>query len=102
MGFLQPRLGCTFLYGKCLEVFVYLYIDHHSIIFRVLRATSHVDGRKLFVTIQGGVFSGGRGFLKSSKISVGHESATNIVAEAVSIIALVQHGERDSSTKWPF
>ena len=100
MEFLQPG-SCTFLYEKCLEIFVNLNIDHHCIIFRVLWATNHVDGRKLFVAIQGSVSSAGRGFLKRFKISVGHESATDIVAEAVSIIALIQHGEGDSSTKWP-
>ena len=78
-----------------------LNIDHHCIIFRVLWATNRVDGRKLFVAIKGSVLSAGRGFLKSFKISVDHESATDIVAEAVSIIALIQHGEGDSSTKWP-
>ena len=78
-----------------------IYIDHHCIIFRVLWATNRVDGRKLFVAIQGSVLSAGSRFLKSFKISVGHESATDIVAEAVSIIALIQHGEGDSSTKWP-
>ena len=103
MALLQPS-SCTFLYEKCLEIFVNLdiYIDHHCIIFRVLWATNRVDGRKLFVAIQGSVLSAGSRFLKSFKISVGHESATDIVAEAVSIIALIQHGEGDSSTKWPF
>ena len=100
MEFLQP-ISCTFLYEKCLEIFVNLDIDHQCIIFKVLWATNHVDGCKLFVAIQSGVLSAGRGFLKSFKISAGHESATDIVAEAVSIIALIQHGEGDSSTKWP-
>ena len=101
MKLLKPR-SCTLLYEKCLGIFVNLDIDHHCIIFGVLWATNCVDGRKLFVAIQGGVLSAGRGFLKSLKISVSHESATDIVADAVSIIALIQHGEGDSSTKWPF
>ena len=101
MEFFQPR-SCTFLHEKCSEIFVNLDIDHYFIIFGVLWATNRVDGCKIFVAIQGSVLSAGRGFLKSFKISVGHESATDIVAEAVSIIALIQHGEGDSSTKWPF
>ena len=100
MALLQPS-SCTFLYEKCLEIFVNLDIDHHCIIFGVLWPTNRVDGRKLLVAIQSDVLAAGRGFLKSFKISVGHESATDIVAEAVSIIALIQHGEGDSSTKWP-
>ena len=99
--FLQP-ISCTFLYEKCLEIFVNLDIDHHCIILGVLWATNRVDRCKLFVAIQGCVLAAGRGSLKSFKISVGHESATDIVAEPVSIIALIQHGEGDSSTKWPF
>ena len=101
MEFLQPS-SCTFLYEKCLEIFVNLDIDHHCIIFGVLWATNRVDRRKLFVAIQGSVLSAGSRFLESFKISAGHESATDIVAEAVSIITLIQHGEGDSSTKWPF
>ena len=90
MEFLEPS-SCKFLYEKCLEIFVNLDIDHHCIIFGVLWATNRVNGRKLFVAIQGSVLSAGRGFLKSLKISVGYESATDIVAEAVSIITLIQH-----------
>ena len=101
MEFLQPG-SCTFLYEKCLEIFVNLNIDHHGIIFRVLWATNRVDGCKLFVAIQGSVLATGRGFLKSSKISVGHESATDIVAGPVSIIALIQQGERYLPAEWPF
>ena len=41
-------------------------------------------------------------FLKSSQISIGHESATDIVAEAMNISALILDGERDSSTEGPF
>ena len=73
-----------------LDVFIDLNLDHHCIIFRVLWGTNHVDGRKLFVAIQGGVLSGIRGLLKSSQISVSRESATDIVTEPVSIIALIQ------------
>lgn len=101
MEFLRP-ISCTFLYEKCLEMFVNLDIDHHCIIFKVLWETNRVDGCKLFVAIQGSVLATGRGLLKSCKISVGHESATDIVAGPVSIIALIQHGEGDSSTKWPY
>ena len=79
-----------------------LDIDHHCIIFGVLWATNRVDGRKLFVAIQGGVSPGSSGFLKSSQISVSRESATDIFTEPVSIIALIQQGERYLPTEWPF
>ena len=88
--------------GKYLEVFIDLNLDHHCIIFKVLWGTNHVDGRKLFVAIQGGVSPGSRGFLKSSQISVSCESATDIGTEPVSIIALIQQGERYLPVEWPF
>ena len=55
MKFLQPRI-CASLKGKCLDVVVDLYLDHHCVIFSVLWGTNHSDGRKLFVAIQGGIF----------------------------------------------
>ena len=88
--------------GKYLDVFIDLNLDHHRITFRVLWGANHVDGRKLFVAIQGGVSPGSRGFLKSSQISVSRESATDIVTEPVSIIALIQQGERYLPAEWPF
>ena len=87
--------------GKYLDVFIDLNLDHHCIIFRVLWGTNHVDGRKLFVAIHG-VSPGSRGFLKSSQISVSRESATDIITEPVSIIALIQKGERYLPAEWPF
>ena len=87
--------------GKYLDVFIDLNLDHHRITFRVLWGADHVDGRKLFVPIQGGVSPGSRGFLKSSQISVSRESATDIVTEPVRIIALIQQGERYFPAEWP-
>ena len=100
MEFLQPRI-CASLKGKCLDVVMDLYLDHHCVIFRVLWGTNHSDGRKLFVAMQGGISPGGSRFLKSSQISVGHESATDIVAEAINITCLILDGERDLSRKGP-
>ena len=100
MEFLQPRI-CASLKGKCLDVVMDLYLDHHCVIFSVLWGTNHSDGRKLFVAIQGGISPGGSRFLKSSQISVGHKSATDIVAEAINITCLILDGERDSSRKGP-
>ena len=100
MEFLQPRT-CAFLQGRCLDVFKDLYLDHHCVIFRVLWGTNHSDGRKLFETIQGGVSPSGRRFPKSSQISVGHESATNIVAETINITCLILDGERDLLAEGP-
>ena len=88
--------------GKSSDVFIDLNLDHHRITFRVLWGADHVDGRKLFVAIQGGVSPGSPGFLKSSQISVSRESATDIVTEPVSIIALIQQGERYLPAEWPF
>ena len=77
-----------------------LNLDHQYVIFRVLWGTNRGDGRKLCVAIQGGVSAlGSSRFLKSSQISIGHESATDIVAEAMNISALILDGERDSSTE---
>ena len=100
MEFLQPRI-CASLKGNCLDVVNDLYLDHHCVIFRVLWGTNHSDGRKLFVAIQGGISPSGSRFLKSSQISVGHESATDIVAEAINITYLILDGERDLSRKGP-
>ena len=100
MEFLQPRI-CASLKGKCLDVVMDLYLDHHCVIFSVLWGTNHSDGRKLFVAIQGGISPSGSRFLKSSQISVGHESATDIVAEAINITYLILDGERDLSRKGP-
>ena len=90
-----------FLTRRCLNVFMDLYLDHHCVIFRVLWGMNHSDGRKLFVAIQGGVSPSGSRFLKSSQISVGHESATDIVAEAINITCLILDGERDLSAEGP-
>ena len=86
---------------KCLGHIMDLNMNHHSIIFRILWGTNHVDRRKLCVTIQCFVSPGSRGFLKSCLISVGHERATDILAEAMNISALILDGERDSSTEGP-
>ena len=88
--FTAKKLCFLLTKGKYLDVFIDLNLDHHCIIFRVLWGTDHVDGRKLFVAIQGGVSPGSSGFLKSSQISVSRESATDIVTEPVSITALIQ------------
>ena len=80
-----------------------LNLDHQYVIFRVLWGTNRGDGRKLCVAKQGGVSAvASSRFLKSSQISIGHESATDIVAEAMNISALILDGERDSSTEGPF
>ena len=94
-------LEVVFLERKCLGNVMDLNLNHHSIIFRVLWGTNHDDRRKLCVTIQGFVSPSSRGFLKSSLIFVGHERATDILAEAMSISALILDGERDSSTERP-
>ena len=80
-----------------------LNLDHQYVIFRVLWVTNRGNWCKLCVAIQGGVSAvGGSRFLKSSQISIGHESAIDIVAEAMNISALILDGERDSSTEGPF
>ena len=78
-----------------------LNLNHHGIIFRIRWVTNHVDRRKRCVTIQGFVSPGSRGFLKSSLISIGHERASDISAEAMNISVLILYGERDSSTEGP-
>ena len=100
MEFLQPRI-CASLKGKCLDVVMDLYLDHHCVIFSVLSGTNHRDGRKLFVAIQNGVSPSGSRFPKSSQISVGYESATNIVAETINITCLILDGERDLFAEGP-
>ena len=100
MEFLHS-LEVVFLERKCLGNVMDLNLNHHGIIFRILWGTNHVDRRKLCVTIQGFVSLGSRGFLKSSLISVGHERASDILAEAMNISALILDGERDSPTEGP-
>ena len=100
MEFLHS-LEVVFLERKCLGNVMDLNLNHHSIIFRILWGTNYGDRRKLCVTIQGFVLPGSRGFLKSSLMSVGHERATDILAEAMNISALILDGERDSSTERP-
>ena len=100
MEFLHS-LEVVFLERKYLGNVMNLNLNHHGIIFRIPWGTNHVDRRKLCVTIQGFVSPGSRGFLKSSPMSVGHERATDILAEALNISALILDGERDSSTEGP-
>ena len=100
MEFLHS-LEVVFLERKCLGNVMDLNLNHHGIIFRIPWETNHGDRRKLCVTIQGFVSPGSRWFLKSCLISVGHERATDILAEAMNISALILDGERDSSTEGP-
>ena len=94
-------LEVAFLERKCLGHVMDLNLNHHSIIFRIPWGINYGDRRKLCVTIQGFVSPGSRGFLKSCLISVGHERATDILAEAMNISALILDGERDPSSEGP-
>ena len=100
MEFLHS-LEVVFLERKCLRQIMGLNLNHHSIIFRILCGTNHVDRRKLCVTIQGFVSLGSCRFLKSCLISVGHERAIDILAETMNISALILDGETESSTEGP-
>ena len=100
MEFLHS-LEVVFLERKRLGNVMDLNLNHHGIIFRILWSTHHGDRHKLCVTIQGFVSPGSRGFLKSSLMSIGHERAGDILAEAMNISALILDGESDSSTEGP-
>ena len=100
MEFLHS-LEVVFLERKCLGNVMDLNLNHHSTIFKILWVTNYGDRRKLCVTIQGFVSPGSRGYLKSCLISVGHERATDILAETMNISPLILDGERDSSTEGP-
>ena len=76
--------------------------NHHSIIFQVRRGANQGCERKLCVAIQGAVSPGSSGFLKSTQISIRHESVTDIMAEAINISTLILDGENDSSREGPF
>jgi len=76
-----------------------LNFDHYYIISRVSRIANHVNRCKLCVPIQNVVLHGSIRLLKSSLIFVGHESTTYMVR--VFSIVLIQHCERDHSSKGP-
>ena len=72
-----------------------MQLIHQTIIFQVLCGANRGGGCKLCVAIQGAVSPGSSGFLKSTQISIRHESVTDIVAEAINISALSLDGEND-------
>ena len=100
LEFLKTFLGLNFPFTESLEDFINFHFKNYRVFSWVPLSTHHFDGRKLCEAVKGAVFSG-NWLLKSSLITFGSKSTSDVVVETVGNIALIQYGEREASHEGP-
>ena len=85
---------------KSLGDFINFHFNHYRVFSWVPLSTNHFDGCKLCEAVKGAVFSD-NWLLKSSLITSGSKSTSDVVVETVGNITLIKYGEREASHEGP-